>query len=81
MIADLEKQLKAVLDETTPERTKSILVRPTNPCFMEEIKAQKRLMRNRKQQWRKYKLQSNGLPSRQRATSTEQCYGLQGNPH
>ena len=47
MIADLEKQLKSVLDEVAPERTKSILVRPTNPWFMEVVKTQKRWMRNR----------------------------------
>ena len=48
MIVDLEKQLKSVLDEIVPERTKAILVRPTNPWFTEEVKTQKRLMRNRK---------------------------------
>ena len=33
MIEDLEKQLKLVLDEIAPEKTKTILVRPTNPWF------------------------------------------------
>ena len=83
IIADVAKQLESVLDEIAPERTKSILVRPTSPWFTEEVKAQKRLMRNREQQWRKYKLQSNwiALKTIQLATSKEQCYGLQGNPH
>ena len=60
MIADLEKQLKSVLDRIAPERTKTILVRPTNPWFT-EVKTQKRLMRYREQKWRKYKLQSNWI--------------------
>ena len=47
MIADLEKQFKSVLEKTAPERTNTILVRPTNPWFTEEVKTQKRLMRNR----------------------------------
>ena len=61
MIADLEKQLKSVLDKIAPERTKTILVRPTNPWFMEEVKTQKRLSRNRERKWTKYKLQSNWI--------------------
>ena len=61
MIADLDTQLKVVLNEMAPERTKAFLVRPTNPWFTEEVKIQKRLMRNREQQWRKYKLQSNRI--------------------
>ena len=61
MIADLDTQLKVVLNEMAPERMKAILVRPTNPWFTEEVKIQKRLMRNREQQWRKYKLQSNWI--------------------
>ena len=40
MILDLEKQLKLVLDEMTPEKTKAILVRPTNPWFTEDVKTQ-----------------------------------------
>ena len=51
MIADLEKQLKLVLDEIEPEKTKTILVRPTNPWFTEDVKTQKRLMRNRERKW------------------------------
>ena len=42
MIADLEKQLKLVLDEIAPEKTKTILVRPTNPWFTKDVKTQKR---------------------------------------
>ena len=61
MIVDLEKQLKLVLDEMAPEKTKAILVRPTNPWFTEDVKTQKRLMRNRERKWRKYKLQSNWI--------------------
>ena len=47
MIANLEKQLKLILDEIAPEKTKTILVRPTNLWFTEDVKTQKRLMRNR----------------------------------
>ena len=47
MIADLNTQLKVVLNEMAPERMKAILVRPTNTWFTEEVKVQKRLMRNR----------------------------------
>ena len=79
MIADLEKQLKSVLDEIAPERTKFILVRPTNPWFTEEVKTQKRLMRNRNDNGGNINCSLTGLPSRQSATSTEQCYGQQGN--
>ena len=64
MIANLEKQLKQlklVLDEIAPEKTKTILVRPTNPWFTEDVKTQKRLIRNRKRKWRKYRLQSNWI--------------------
>ena len=61
MIEDLEKQLKLVLDEIAPEKTKTILVRPTNPWFTEDVKTQKRLMRNRERTWRKYRLQSNWI--------------------
>ena len=61
MIEDLEKQLKLVLDEIAPEKTKTIVVRPTNPWFTEDVKTQKRLMRNRERTWRKYKLQSNWI--------------------
>ena len=59
MIAYLEKQFKLVLDEIIPEKTKTILVRPTNPWFTEDVKTQKRLMRNGERKWRKYRLQSN----------------------
>ena len=61
MIEDLEKQLKLVLDEMAPEKTKTIVVRPTNPWFTEDVKIQKRLMRNRERTWRKYRLQSNWI--------------------
>ena len=61
MIEDLEKQLKLVLDEIVPEKTKTILVRPTNPWFTEDVKTQERLMRNRERIWRKYRLQSNWI--------------------
>ena len=61
MIVDLEKQLKLVLDEIAPKQTKIILVRPTNPWFTEDVKTQKRLMRNRERKCRKYKLQSNWI--------------------
>ena len=61
MIADLDKQLKLVLDRIAPEKTKTILVRPTNALFTEDVKTQKRLMRNRERKWRKYKLQSNWI--------------------
>ena len=61
MIEDLEKQLKLVLDEVAPEKTKTIVVRPTNPWFTEDVKSQKRLMRNRERTWRKYRLQSNWI--------------------
>ena len=44
-----------------PEKTKTILVRPTNPWFTEDVKTQKRLMRNRERVWRKCRLQSNGI--------------------
>ena len=60
MIADLNKQLKLVLDEIAPEKTKPILVRLTNPWFT-DVKTQKRLMRNSERKWRKYKLQSNWI--------------------
>ena len=61
MIADLEKQLKLVLDEIAPEKAKTILVRPTNPWFTGDVKTQKRLMRTRERKWRKYRLQSNWI--------------------
>ena len=61
MIVDLDKQLKLVLDEIAPEKTKTILVRLTNPWFTEDVKTQKRLMRNKERKWRKYKLQSNWI--------------------
>ena len=61
MILDLEKQLRLVLDEMAPEKTKAILVRPTNPWFTDDVKTQKRLMRNRERKWREYKLQSNWI--------------------
>ena len=61
MIEDLEKQLKLILDEVAPEKTKTIVVRPTNPWFTEDVKIQKRLMRNRERTWRKYRLQSNWI--------------------
>ena len=61
MIEDLEKQLKLVLDEIAPEMTKTILVRPTNSWFIEDVKTQKRLVRNRQSTWRKYRLQSNWI--------------------
>ena len=64
MIEDLEKQLKLVLDEIAPEKTKTILVRPTNPWFTEDVKTQKRIMRNRERIWRKYRLQSNWIASK-----------------
>ena len=54
MIKDLEKQLKLVLDEMASEKTKTIVVRPTNPWFTEDVKIQKRLKRNRERTWRKY---------------------------
>ena len=38
MIADLDTQLKVVLNEIAPERMEAILVRPTNPWFTEEVK-------------------------------------------
>ena len=61
MIEDLEKQLKLVLDEMAPEKTKTIVVRPTNPWFTEDVKIQKRLMRNRERTLRRYRLQSNWI--------------------
>ena len=61
MMEDLEKQLKLVLDEIAPAKTKTILVRPTNPWFTEDVKTQKKLMRNRERIWRKYRLQSNWI--------------------
>ena len=61
MIEDLEKQPKLVLDEIAPEKTKTILVRPTNPWFTEDVKTQKRLMRKRESIWWKYRLQSNWI--------------------
>ena len=44
-----------------PEKTKTIVVRPANPWFTEDVKIQKRLMRNRERTWRKYRLQSNWI--------------------
>ena len=43
MIEDLEKQLKLVLDVMAPEKSKTILVRPTNPWFTEDVKTQKKV--------------------------------------
>ena len=52
---NLEVALKEGLNKNAPETTKTITVRPVNPWFNDELKEQKRRVRNREKIWRKYR--------------------------
>ena len=59
MIEVLDKNLQDAIDATAPIKSRTILVRTTNPWFNNEVRDQKRRVRNQEKKWRKYKLQSN----------------------
>ena len=59
MVEVLNKNLQDAIDALVPIKSRMILARTTNPCFNNEVRDQKRRMRNQEKKWRKYKLESN----------------------
>ena len=58
MMEVLNKNLQDVLDALAPIKSRTKLVITMNPWFNDEIRDQKRRMRNQEKKWRKYKLES-----------------------
>ena len=68
MIADLDTQLKIVLSEMAPERTKGNLVRPTNPWLVyRRSESSEKANEEQGRQWRKYKFQPKAEHNKYRA--------------
>ena len=59
MVEVLDNNLQNATDKLVPIKGRTMLVRATNPWFNNEMRDQKRKMRNQEKKWRKYKLESN----------------------
>ena len=59
MVEVLDNNIWSVIDKLAPIKSRTILVRATNPWFNNEIRDQTRKMRKQKEKWRKYKMESN----------------------
>ena len=58
MVEVLDNNLQRAMDKLGPIKSRTILVRATNPWFSNEIRDQKRKMRKQEKKWRKYKMES-----------------------
>ena len=58
MVEVLDSNLQRAMDKLAPIKSRTILVRATNPWFSNEIRDQKRKMRKQEKKWRKYKVES-----------------------
>ena len=58
MVEVLDNNLQRAMDKLAPIKSRTILVRATNPWFSNEIRDQKRKMRKQEKKWRKYKMES-----------------------
>ena len=54
MVEVLDKNIQDVMDALAPIKSRTILVRTMNPSFNNEVRDQKRRMRNQEKKWRKY---------------------------
>ena len=59
MVEVLDNNLCSAIDILAPIKSRTILVRATNPWFNNKIRDQKRKMRKQEKKWRKYKMESN----------------------
>ena len=58
MVWKYEESLQSILNELAPEKSRRMVIRPTNLWFLESLKEQKKIMRNHERCWHKYKLES-----------------------
>ena len=54
LVNTLEQKMKESLDSNAPENSQRITVRPKNPWFSDDLREQKRLVRQIEKKWRKY---------------------------
>ena len=60
MVEVLDKNLQDAIDALAPIKSRTILVRTTNPWFNNEVRDQKRRMRNQEKKWRSINLSQTG---------------------
>ena len=58
LVNTLEKKMKESLDNNAPENSRRITVRQKNPWFSDDLREQKRLVRQIEKKWRKYQLEA-----------------------
>ena len=58
MVEVLDKNLQNAIDTLAPIKSRTILVRTTNPWFNNEVRDQKTRMRKQEKKWQKYKIES-----------------------
>ena len=73
MVDALDNNLLSVIDKLAPIKSKTILVRATNPWFNNVIRDQKKKMRKQEKKWRKYKMESNLKAFKLERINTDKC--------
>ena len=58
LVNTLEQKMKESLNCNTPETSQRITVRPKNPWLSDDLREQKRLVRQIEKKWRKYRLEA-----------------------
>ena len=74
LVNTLERKMKESLDDNTPETSQRISVRPKNPWFSDDLREQKRLIRQIEKKWRKYQMEAQWYTERKSDINTDVCY-------